>query len=84
MAGGSGGTTTAAGAPSSVHVALSELAIEPGAITVAEGGTLHVENTGSVPHNLAVVGQDAAIGRFGVGQPQDVTTGGGGCGIWLL
>ena len=75
MAGGSGGGT-AAGAPSSVHVALSEFAIEPGAITVAEGGMLHVENTGSTPHNLAVVGQDAAIADLAGGETGELSLAG--------
>ncbi|NLV56429.1 MAG: multicopper oxidase domain-containing protein [Acidimicrobiales bacterium] len=55
--GGSGG---GGGAASHVTVTLSEFAIEPGAITVAEGGMLMIENAGSVPHNLEVVGEDYA------------------------
>lgn len=76
MASGSGNGSAAAGAPSSVHVALSEFAIEPGAITVAEGGTLHVENTGTTPHNLAVVDQDAAVSDLAAGDTGELSLAG--------
>ena len=76
MAGGSDGASTAAGAPSSVHVALTEFAIEPGAITVAEGGTLHVENAGATPHNLAVVDQDAAVSDLAGGETGELSLAG--------
>ncbi|HMJ74858.1 MAG TPA: multicopper oxidase domain-containing protein [Iamia sp.] len=77
MAGGSDGVgVTAGGAPAEVHVALSEFAIEPGAITVAEGGTLHVENTGSVPHNLAVVDQDAAVSDLAASETGELSLAG--------
>jgi uncharacterized cupredoxin-like copper-binding protein len=42
------------GAPQSTHVSLTEFAIDPGAVVVAQGGTLHVQNDGSAVHNLAV------------------------------
>ncbi len=84
MAGGSDGGGAAAGAPSSVHVALSEFAIEPGAITVAEGGTLHVENTGSTPHNLAVVGQDAAVSDLAGGETGELSLAGLSAGEYTV
>ncbi len=40
--------------PTSVKVALSEFAIKPAAVRIAEGGSLAVTNGGSIDHNLAV------------------------------
>jgi plastocyanin len=48
-AGGSSATTTAS---------LTEFAIDPADISVAEGGSIAVTNDGSQVHNLAVVGED--------------------------
>ena len=55
----SSSTSNAAGgaaeaAPTSVMVHLSEFAIEPKTVTVAQGGTLQAMNTGAIQHNLAV------------------------------
>ncbi len=52
--GGSGSTSGDSGAPSSVHVTLSEFAIKPSPVAVAVGGKLHVENTGTTVHNVTV------------------------------
>ena len=48
----------ALGAPLSAHVALTEFALAPDSLEVAEGGTVHVQNDGGVVHNLAVEGTD--------------------------
>ena len=53
VAGASAGSVAA-----SATVALSEFAIDPSPITVAQGGTLEVSNAGSVAHNLAVTDTD--------------------------
>jgi plastocyanin len=61
VAGGSdeaSGGTSSSDAPT--HVSLSEFAIDPAAITVPEGGSLHVTNDGSTAHNLTVIDQDLA------------------------
>lgn len=71
-AGDGGDVTAAAGAPTSVPVALSEMAIEPGAITVAAGGTLQVANEGSIPHNFTIVDQDLATGDIAGGETAEL------------
>ncbi len=49
-AGDDGGSSTAGGGASGpVHVSLSDFAIEPSAITVPEGGSLHVTSDGATP-----------------------------------
>ena len=47
-----------AGAAGTVEVALSEFAIGPSTIEVAEGGALTVVNDGSAQHDLTVVDTD--------------------------
>ncbi len=42
-------------APASVEVALSEFAVAPSTIRVAEGGTLEVTNSGAIDHDLQIV-----------------------------
>ena len=46
------------GTPLSAHVSLTEFALDPDALEVAAGGSLHVQNDGSVGHNLSVDGTD--------------------------
>jgi FtsP/CotA-like multicopper oxidase with cupredoxin domain len=58
-----------------VHVSLTEFAIEPGAITVEEGGSLHVTNDGSTAHNLAVVDQDLATPDIAAGEAAQLDLG---------
>jgi plastocyanin len=60
-------TAGSGGAPASVHVVLTEFAIDPGSITIAQDGVLHVENTGSTAHNIAVVGEDYKISDLAAG-----------------
>ncbi len=59
-AGDDGGSATGGGASAPVHVSLSDFAIEPSAITVAEGGSLHVTNDGASAHNLTITDTDLA------------------------
>lgn len=47
-----GGSTTS----TTVEVTLSELSITPAAISVAQGGSLHVVNSGAIPHNFSIQG----------------------------
>ena len=56
--GASAGDDTGASAGGSVHVSLTEFAIEPAAVTVAAGGSLHVTNDGTATHNVRVVDTD--------------------------
>ena len=44
--------------PAPVPVKLSEYAISPAAVTVAAQGSIDVTNTGSMAHNLSIVGQN--------------------------
>jgi FtsP/CotA-like multicopper oxidase with cupredoxin domain len=53
---GNAAAAGAASAGSTVTVHLSEFAITPAAIEVAEGGTLQVMNMGNVAHNLTIDG----------------------------
>ncbi|MFP5320564.1 MAG: multicopper oxidase domain-containing protein, partial [Acidimicrobiia bacterium] len=58
-----GVTATGGGAAGagSVAVSLTEFAIEPASITVAEGGSLEVTNDGTMVHTLAVKGHDDLV-----------------------
>jgi uncharacterized cupredoxin-like copper-binding protein len=71
-AGDSGGGSTDSGAAGPVHVSLSEFAIAPDAISVPEGGSLHVTNDGTVPHNLTVVDQDLATADLAAGGSEEL------------
>jgi FtsP/CotA-like multicopper oxidase with cupredoxin domain len=52
------GAASAATAPASATVSLTEFAIGPSTLTVAQGGSLEVSNDGSAAHNLAVTDTD--------------------------
>jgi FtsP/CotA-like multicopper oxidase with cupredoxin domain len=52
------GSGAALGAPLTAHVGLSEFKIDPASVEVAKGGVLHVQNDGTVAHNLSVVDSD--------------------------
>ena len=54
------------------HVSLSEFAIAPDAITVAEGGALHVTNDGATAHNLTIVDQDIATADLPAGGSEEL------------
>lgn len=53
-----------------VEVSLTEFAITPADIVVAEGGTLVVRNDGSIPHNLTVVDTDIATADLDPGSTE--------------
>ena len=55
---GSGAGAVAGGAPTTATVHLTEFALDPTSVSLAEGGTLTVHNDGAVPHNLAIEGTD--------------------------
>jgi FtsP/CotA-like multicopper oxidase with cupredoxin domain len=76
-AGVAGGGDSAA---TTAHVELSEFAIEPDAITVAENGTIHVENVGSTEHNLAVVDGDMTTPNLASGESAELSVEGLGVG----
>lgn len=58
------------GAAGPVEVKLTEFAINPKAITA--GGTLHVVNNGSIPHNLRVVGTELITPDLNSGAAADL------------
>jgi plastocyanin len=68
--GDDGGGTSSASEP--VHVSLSEFAIEPAAISVPEGGSLHVTNDGTTTHNLSIVDQDLATADLPAGGSEEL------------
>jgi nitrite reductase (NO-forming) len=54
--------------PTSVKVALSEFAIKPSTVRVAEGGSLAVTNSGAIDHNLAVQDHGLATAMLKAGE----------------
>jgi nitrite reductase (NO-forming) len=54
-------------APATAMVHLSEFKIEPKEVTVAQGGTLQVMNSGTMPHNLAIKGTTLTTKNIEVG-----------------
>ena len=67
--------TTAAGSVSTAaptHVSLSEFAIAPDAITVPEGGSLHVTNDGATAHNLTIVDEGIATADLPAGGSEEL------------
>ncbi len=67
MSAGDDGDSTVSTDAAPTHVSLTEFALAPAEITVPEGGSLHVTNDGSTPHNLAVVDQDLATADIPAG-----------------
>ena len=55
-------------APTEVAVSLTEFAISPGTITVAEGGRLDVANEGAAPHNLKLKSGEAGTSDINAGE----------------
>ena len=51
-----------------MHVSLTEFAITPSAVTVPDGGTLHVTNDGTAAHNLRVVDTDLKTPDLAAGE----------------
>jgi manganese oxidase len=71
------GVATAAAAESaSVTVELSEFAIEPTDITIAEGGTLEVTNAGAIDHDLAVIGESVGTSMLSTGESESLSLAG--------
>lgn len=59
----------------SVAASLTEFAIAPAELVVAEGGTIEVTNDGAVPHNLAVRGSDLTTADLDGGQSESLALG---------
>lgn len=60
------------GTPLTAHVGLSEFKIDPASIEVAKGGVLHVQNDGTVAHNLSVVNTDLKTADITSGQAEEL------------
>jgi FtsP/CotA-like multicopper oxidase with cupredoxin domain len=69
------GAAAATAAPATAMVHLSEFKIEPGSVTVAQGGTVQVMNLGSMTHNLAVKGTSLATPDIAAGGTGNITLG---------
>lgn len=78
-----GGSAGSAGAPP-VSVALTEFAIDPGAISVPEGGSLSVSNSGTVEHDLAVDGADLATPKLQPGETASLDLGSLAAGTYAV
>lgn len=65
-------SATGGGASAPVHVSLSDFAIEPSAITVAEGGSLHVTNDGASAHNFTITDTDLATADIQPGGSEEL------------
>lgn len=66
-----GEVTTSTGS-AAVAVELSEFAIEPAVVQVAEGGSLTVTNAGSVTHDLTVRDADLTTGTIDAGETAEL------------
>src|SRR5436190_14445159 len=58
-----------------VDVSLAEFSVTPKVIEVATGGMLMVTNKGTMPHNLAIEGQNLRTAMLNVGQEADINLG---------
>ena len=72
MAAGDEGSAGSVPTAAPTHVSLSEFAIAPDAITVPEGGSLHVTNDGATAHNLTIVDQDIATADLPSGGSEEL------------
>jgi uncharacterized cupredoxin-like copper-binding protein len=62
----------ALGPPLTAHVGLSELKIDPASVEVAEGGVLHVQNDGTIAHNVSIVGTALKTADLSSGQAEEL------------
>ena len=79
-----GTAAAAAGAPTTAMVHLSELKIEPAAVTVAAGGTLQIMNMGAMAHNLAVKDTSLATPMIDPGGTGNLDLGGLSAGTYTM
>ncbi|MGH9084225.1 MAG: multicopper oxidase domain-containing protein [Acidimicrobiales bacterium] len=66
------GGSAAAGGGTPTHVSLSEFAIDPAAVTVPVGGSLHVTNDGTATHNLRVADADLVTPDLAAGDAAEL------------
>ncbi|MEX1164588.1 MAG: multicopper oxidase domain-containing protein, partial [Nitriliruptor sp.] len=60
----------------SAAVELSEFVIDPSDLTIPAGGTLEVTNAGSIPHDLAVVGEGIGTSMLNGGESESLSLAG--------
>jgi nitrite reductase (NO-forming) len=86
--GGTRATPTAAAAtkalPMSGTVKLSEFAIMPKAMSLAEGGSINVTNSGAMEHNLAIKGKSLATAMLKTGESGKLSLTGLGAGTYTM
>jgi manganese oxidase len=88
--GGSGGGLAvtdgalASAVPAELDVELSEFAIEPASLDVAEGGTLRIRNAGAAEHDLEVVGTGVATPSLFGGEASELPLAGVAPGTYEL
>ena len=72
MAAGDDSSAGSVSTAAPTHVSLSEFAIAPAAITVPEGGSLHVTNNGATAHNLTIVDEGIATADLPAGGSEEL------------
>jgi len=63
-------TSTGGGGASSAAVSLTEFALDPAGLTVAEGGSIEVTNDGTMVHNIVVADEDVRTADLGGGESE--------------
>ena len=81
---GAAAGTAASAAPSTAMLHLSEFAIEPKDVTVAENGTLQVMNAGTMPHNLGVQDKSLVTKTIAAGGNDTLSLAGLAAGTYTL
>ncbi|HVT76756.1 MAG TPA: multicopper oxidase domain-containing protein, partial [Acidimicrobiales bacterium] len=76
--------TSSKSLPATAKVKLSEFALTPNTVTVAEGATLTVTNGGTVEHNLAIKGQTAATAMLKPGESAKLSLAGLASGMYTM
>src|SRR5581483_10251103 len=79
-----GASDVAEAAPTSAMVHLSEFAIEPKVVTVAQGGALQVMNMGTMQHNLAVKDTTLATAMIDANGSANLSLGGLSAGTYQI
>ena len=72
MAAGDDSSAGSVSTAAPTDVTLSEFAIAPAAITVPEGGSLHVTNDGATAHNLTIVDEGIATADLPAGGSEEL------------
>lgn len=71
-------------APEVVSVDIDEMAVRPGELAVAAGGSVEVVNVGAIPHDLVVEGHDVGTPMLGAGEAYTFDTDGLDPGVYTV